>query len=107
MARRAGLAWDDVRAVMAGFPGTVEGASYGTPAFRAGKKFLSRLREEGVLLITPLDDIKKQFLLKTQPDVYFETDHYCGGSAIITRLATKRMLARREASYPAAPGVSR
>jgi hypothetical protein len=36
------LSWAQVRRCFLALPGVVEGSSYGTPAFRVGKKLLAR-----------------------------------------------------------------
>lgn len=67
-------------------PGIEEGTSYGTPSLKVKGKFLSRVREPGVLvLMCSLEE--KEFLIETSPAVYFETDHYKGWPAVLIRLA--------------------
>lgn len=74
-------------AMALGLPGVEAGTSYGTPAVRVKKKFLARLREEDVLVLTPVDDIEQRFLMETQPETYFTTDHYRGYPTILIRLS--------------------
>lgn len=50
------MTFDDVRRLALALPRVVEGTSYGTAAFRVGKKFLLRLKEDGVTIA-----IKNQF----------------------------------------------
>ncbi len=69
-------------------PGVVEATSYGTPSLKVGRKFLARLREDDILVLTPVDDFEKRMLMETQPDTYFVTDHYRGYPAILIRLST-------------------
>ncbi|MEX0643676.1 MAG: MmcQ/YjbR family DNA-binding protein [Parvularculaceae bacterium] len=78
-----------VRKIALSFPGVEEGTSYGTAAFRVRKKFLVRMKEDGVTLVLKtagLDD--KEFLIETRPEIYFETAHYNGWPAVLVRLAT-------------------
>lgn len=67
-------------------PGVEEGLSYGMPSLKVGGKFLGRVREPDVLvLMCALEE--KEFLMQTNPDVYFETDHYKGWPAVLIRLS--------------------
>jgi hypothetical protein len=45
------MTFDQVRRLAPALPETVEVISYGTPAFKSGKKLLVRLREEGDVLV--------------------------------------------------------
>ncbi|HEX5478690.1 MAG TPA: hypothetical protein VFY79_03110 [Dehalococcoidia bacterium] len=56
-----GVTFGDVRKIMLALPGVTEGTSFGTPAFKVRGKFLSRLREDDVLVLKPVDDIEQQF----------------------------------------------
>jgi hypothetical protein len=67
--------------------GVEAGTSYGTPAVRVKKKFLARLREDDVVVLTPVDDAEQRFLMETQPETYFTTDHYRGYPTILVRLS--------------------
>ena len=115
MAERRGVTFEQVREMMLAFPGVEEGSSYGTPGFRANGKFMSRLREDDVLVLKPVDEVERQFLMETQPKAFFITDHYRGSDAVLVRLskvhagelqelierswsslASKKMLALRE-----------
>ena len=66
-------------------PEVEEGLSYGMPSFKVAGKFFGRVREPGVLvLMCALEE--KEFLMQTNPAVYFETDHYKGWPAVLVRL---------------------
>ena len=68
-----------------GLPDIVETTSYGTPALKAGKKLLTRVKDgQTAVLMCPLDE--KQMLLEAAPDLYFETDHYKGWPALLMRM---------------------
>jgi hypothetical protein len=72
--------------VKAKLPGVEEGLSYGMPSFKVAGKFLGRVREPGVLvLMCALEE--KEFLMQTNPAVYYETDHYKNWPAVLVRLA--------------------
>lgn len=125
MAVRRGVTFEQVREMVLALPGVVEGTSYGAPAFRAGKKLIARLREDDVLVLTPIDDIQQRFLMETQPQTYFTTDHYRGYPTVLVRLsharagdlralidgcwralATKGMRAARDAAATDAPATT-
>ncbi|PLP56433.1 hypothetical protein CYK37_25440 [Mesorhizobium loti] len=68
-----------------GLPDIVETTSYGTPALKAGKKLLTRVKDaETAVVMCPLDE--KEMLLQAASDIYFETDHYKGWPALLVRM---------------------
>ena len=78
--------WVQVRACFLALPGVVEGTSYGTPAFRVGKKLLARLREDGENLVLRVSFEERETLLAAAPQVFHVTDHYAGYPAVLLRL---------------------
>lgn len=125
MAARRGVTFEQAREPMLALPGVEEGSSYGTPGFRVKGRLLSRLREEDVLVLRPLDDIEQRFLMSTDPAAFFQTEHYRGSTAILVRLsevrlaqlgeiieqswrrlAPKKLVAAYDASHPQ-PGTTR
>lgn len=80
------MTFDDVRAIVSGFPETVETTSYGTPSFKVGKRMLCRLREEGDVLVVVTEAGVKEALIASRPDVHFETPHYAGTTLVLVRL---------------------
>jgi hypothetical protein len=66
-----------VQAIMGRLPETEEGISFGTPSFRVRKKFISRLREDDVLVVK----------VEAKPEVYFITPHYEDYPAVLVRLS--------------------
>ena len=68
-------------------PEVEEGLSYGLPSLKVAGKFLARVRAPDVLvLMCALEE--KEFLMQSNPEVYFETDHYKGWPAVLIRLST-------------------
>jgi len=65
-------------------PGTTEGLSHGTPAFYINKKMLSRIWEDGEVLVVRTDDREKW--LQADPDTFFITDHYRNYPTMLIRL---------------------
>jgi hypothetical protein len=90
------VTFETVRQIALGLPGVEEGTSYGTPAFRVKKKFLCRLREEGDTIVVRLDFNTRDALMKSDPDVFYITDHYAGYPAVLVRLAVVDPGALRE-----------
>lgn len=96
MARK--LTFDDVGEIACAFPEVVEGTSYGTRAWKAGKKFMMRAKEKmDDVLVIGVDSLDEQDMLMEQaPDIYFITDHYKGWPMVLVRLNKigKRELAK-------------
>lgn len=77
--------WEEVRATALSYPGVEEGTSYGTPAFRVGKAFLTRLKEDGQSLVMGMDFDERELLLDVAPEVFHITDHYRGYPLVLVR----------------------
>jgi hypothetical protein len=71
--------WESVMEFGLALPGTEASRSYGAPCVRVrGKAFLYPGREKGSFAVaSPLEE--KDFLIETDPDTFWETDHYRGG----------------------------
>ena len=67
------------------WPGAEEGLNWGTAALKVKGKTFVRIREPGVLVIGAEME-EKEALMRTEPDIYFETDHYKGYPALLVRL---------------------
>ena len=81
------MTFDEVRALILAFPGTVEATSYGTPGFRAGNKFLTRLRSEDdslVLLDVGFDE--REMLMEAEPQTFHITEHYRNYPSVLARI---------------------
>ena len=81
--------WATVQTILAGFPGTTEGTSYGTPAFRIGKAFFVRLRDEGDTLVLKAGQQLRAALLTDGDPPFHTTPHYDGPDSgyVLIRLA--------------------
>jgi hypothetical protein len=78
-----------VRKLALALPGVEEGTSYGTPGFKVCGKFLTRLRNEDDSLVFKVSSIEeREFLIRTDPAMYFITEHYRDYPAVLVRLAT-------------------
>lgn len=85
MAKRK-LSLATIRKVALSFPGVEEGTSYGTPAFKLGKKLLVRLHQDGASLVLKVGDATRDHLLQADPDTFFITDHYRGYPYVLAHL---------------------
>ena len=85
MVRRK-LPLSTIRRVALSFPGVEEGTSYGTSAFKLGKKLLVRLHQDGRSLVLKVGDATRDHLLQADPDTFFITDHYRGYPYVLAHL---------------------
>ena len=76
--------WPAIREIMAAFPQTLESTSYGTPAYKVNKKLLLRLKEDGQTLVLHSDD--RDIFLKSDPSVFFVTEHYANYPYVLVHL---------------------
>jgi hypothetical protein len=82
------VTFEEVRALLLSFPGVVEGTSYGTPGFRVGKAFLTRLHDAGDAMVVRVGFDEREMLMAAEPDTFHITDHYRGYPAVLVRFAT-------------------
>jgi hypothetical protein len=72
-------------------PGVELGTSYGTPALKVRGKLVARLKDDGETVVFMLESVDEQeFLIETQPGLYFITDHYRGWASVLARLSALR-----------------
>lgn len=77
-----------VRKLALALPGTEEGTSYGTPAFKVGKVMFARLHQSNEAIVVLIDFDERALRMKTDPESFFITDHYLDYPAMLVRLAT-------------------
>ena len=83
------MTWEEVRAVALAFPGVEEGTSYGTPAFKASDKFLTRLRtEDDSLVLLEVGFDEREMLIEAAPETFHITPHYKDYPSVLARLET-------------------
>ncbi|WP_426669724.1 MmcQ/YjbR family DNA-binding protein [Mucilaginibacter sp. McL0603] len=63
-----------IRQHMMALPGVTEGLSHGTPAFYVNKRMLTRLWENGEVLVVRTEERDKW--MQADPETFFITDHY-------------------------------
>lgn len=80
--------WDDAMAFGLTLPGTGPSTSYGKPAVSVrGKAFLFPGRERGSFAVmAPMEE--KELLMETDPEAFWETDHYRGYPAVLVRFGS-------------------
>lgn len=67
-------------------PGVEEGTSYGTPAWRAGKRLLTRLHQDGESIVLRIGNETRDNLLRADPETFFATDRYRGYPMVQARV---------------------
>lgn len=77
--------WDQVCTFALALPETELSTSYGRPAVKVrGKAFVYPGREAGSFAVaSPLPE--KELLMETDPETFWETDHYRGWPAVLVR----------------------
>lgn len=78
---------DEVRALVLALPDTEEGTSYGLPSFKAGGKFLTRVRDEDDSLVVYVPTIdERDMLIEAEPQTFHLTDHYRNYPIVLARI---------------------
>jgi hypothetical protein len=85
--KQGGVTFDTVRALARELPGAEESTSYGTAAIKVKGKLLIRLKEDGqtIVLITTFTD--RDFLMQSDPETFYITDHYRNYPSVLARMA--------------------
>ena len=80
--------WDEAAAFGLSLPDTELSTSYGRPAVKVrGKAFLYPGREKGSFAVaSPLGE--KELLMETDPEAFWESDHYRGWPAVLIRFGS-------------------
>ena len=84
MKKNEPVTYETARQIMLALPGVEEGKSYGTAAFRVGKKLLTRLKEDGETLVLKCDAPDE--MIAADPKVFFTTPHYQNYPYVLVRL---------------------
>lgn len=102
MARRTGVTWEQIVAMVTGWPGVSIGTFYGTPGLKVGTteknaKGFARLWSErehrrddvhdSEVLVLFADIDEKPILIESSGGVLFQTPHYANHNAMLVRMA--------------------
>src|SRR5262245_23517749 len=79
---------ETVRRLALALPGTTEGTSYNTPAFRVGKTLFARLHQDRVSLVIKIDPDERRMRMAADPETHYITEHYRDYPMMLVRLAT-------------------
>ncbi|MGA7620387.1 MmcQ/YjbR family DNA-binding protein [Candidatus Binatus sp.] len=77
---------ETLRRIALSFPGIEEGTSYGTLAFRVGKKFICRMKEDGESLAIRMEFGEREILVEGEPETFYFTEHYRNYPMVLVRL---------------------
>lgn len=81
------MTWKQLCAQGLKLPEVEEGIWYRTPALKVRGKGFVRLKEDGETVVFMLESVEEQeALIRTQPELYFITDHYRGYAMVLARL---------------------
>jgi hypothetical protein len=83
--------WEQLVKIGCELPEVEEGIWFRTPALKVRGKSFCRLKEDGKSVVFVLEAVdEQQFLIGSQPDLYFITDHYKNWPAVLARLSKLR-----------------
>lgn len=82
-------AWADVVAIGRALPDVVESTSYGKPAIKLNRRMLAATTapDAGSFVLHVAVE-EKEVLIDTDPDTFWQTDHYRGWPAMLVRYGT-------------------
>ncbi len=80
--------FDDVRQIASTFPGVEEQLVFHAPTLKVGKRFLACIAkiDPDTLCLKVPDQREREYLLATQPDIYYLTDHYANFQCVLVRM---------------------
>jgi hypothetical protein len=79
-----------------GFPGMEVSTCFGTSALRVKGKFLARFREDNESIVIKLLMVERDYLLQSDPKVFFTTDHYKNFPSVLVHLSKVKRSVLRE-----------
>jgi hypothetical protein len=84
------VTWDTVRELAWVLPGSEEGSSYGTPAFKVGGKLFVRLHQDGESIVVRFGEKDRAMRMQADPQAFYITDHYTPYPWMLVRLSAVR-----------------
>lgn len=76
-----------MRSLALALPHVEEGTSYGTPAFKVGRKLFVRLKEDGASIVVRIDEADRAMRLQADPSAFYITEHYANYPWMLVRLS--------------------
>lgn len=76
---------EEFRACALALPGVEEGTTHGDPSFKLRSRFLTRLRDDGRIVL-PIDVDEREMLMQAEPETFTLTDHYRGSGYVLAQL---------------------
>jgi hypothetical protein len=83
-----GVTFDTVREAARALPGIEESTSYGTSALKVKGKLFVRLHQSGECFVLRVDLKHRDALIRSEPAVYYVTDHYLDYPWVLVRFLT-------------------
>lgn len=83
-----GVTFETVREAARALPGIEESTSYGTPALKVRGKLFARLHQSGECFVLRVDLKDRDALLRSEPAVFYLTDHYVDYPWVLVRFLT-------------------
>ena len=82
------MIFEEIRQIAMSFPGVEEHVVFGGPTLRVGKRFLACIAkiDPDTLCLKVPDQLEREFLLTTKPDIYYMTDHYANFECLLVRM---------------------
>ena len=82
------VTFETVRQIALALPGVEEGTSYGTEAFKVGKKLFIRLHQSEPAIVVGMDESERAMRMKSEPETFYITDHYRDYPWVLVRLSS-------------------
>ena len=80
------LTFEEVTMIALSLENLEQSTSYGTAAFKAGKKLIARLKEDGQTLVVATTFEEREAMMAEEPETYFMTEHYRNYPLVLVRL---------------------
>jgi hypothetical protein len=82
------MIFNEVRETALSFPGVEEYLAFGRPTWRLNGRLLACITkiDPDTLCVKVLDQLERDFLLNTQPDIYYLTPQYANFEALLVRI---------------------
>ncbi|MEW5683569.1 MAG: MmcQ/YjbR family DNA-binding protein [Pseudomonadota bacterium] len=81
------MTYDEMQAIVLGFPGAEPGTSYGQPSFKLNDKFFTRLRgEDQSLVLMEVSFDEREMLMEAEPATFHITPHYKDYPSVLARM---------------------